>query len=70
MAVVLTTVEVDLARRSVVLTGTVANMNEVFGAELLLFLSQAGVFRGRVATLSIPVKWGTVPVVAGEATSR
>ncbi len=52
----LTVVEIDLARRSVVLAGTVANMNEAFGAELLLFQSPNGTFRGRVGTLSIPAK--------------
>lgn len=50
----LTIVEVDLARRSIVLAGTVANMNEAFATELLLFQSPEGVFRGRVGTLYIP----------------
>jgi kumamolisin len=50
----LTVVEVNLARRSVVLSGTVADMNEAFGTELLLFQSQDGVYRGRVGTLTIP----------------
>jgi len=50
----LTVVEVDLARRSIVLVGTVANMNEAFATELLLYQSPDGLFRGRVGTLYIP----------------
>lgn len=50
----LTIVEINLARRSVVMAGTVANMNEAFATELLLFQSPRGLFRGRVGTLYIP----------------
>src|SRR5690349_772256 len=50
----LTVVEVNLARRSIVLSGTVANMNEAFATELLLFQNPDGLFRGRVGTLYIP----------------
>jgi len=50
----LTVVEIDLARRSVVLAGTVANMNEAFGIDLLLFQSPGGVYRGRVGMIYIP----------------
>src|SRR5690349_19942389 len=50
----LTVVDVNLALRSIVLAGTVANMNESFATELLLFQSPEGVFRGRVGTLYIP----------------
>ncbi len=50
----LTVIEVDLARRSIVLAGTVANMNEAFATELLLFQSPNGLFRGRVGMLYIP----------------
>jgi kumamolisin len=46
---------VDLARRRVVLSGTVANMNEAFGTELRLYQSPDGVFRGRTGSLSVPV---------------
>lgn len=52
----LTIVEVDLARRSILLAGTVADMNEAFGTELLLFQSPDGIFRGRVGVLSIPAE--------------
>jgi kumamolisin len=50
----LTVVEISLARRSVVLSGTIANMNEAFGTELLLIQSPDGLFRGRVGMLYIP----------------
>lgn len=50
----LTVVQVSLARRSVVLAGTVANMNEAFTTELLIFQSPLGSFRGRVGTLYVP----------------
>src|SRR5215469_6843146 len=50
----LTVMQVDLARRTVVLAGTVANMNEAFGTELLVFQSPHGSFRGRVGMLHIP----------------
>lgn len=51
----LTVGEVDLARRTIVLAGTVANMNEAFATELFLFQTPAGMFRGRVGHLYIPV---------------
>lgn len=50
----LTVVEVDLARRSVVLAGTVANMNEAFGTQILLFQTSEGIFRGRTGELYVP----------------
>jgi len=58
----LTVVEVDLARRSIVLAGTVANMNEAFATELLLFQSPMGIFRGRVGTLYIPANLANIIV--------
>jgi kumamolisin len=58
----LTVVQVDLARRSIVLSGTVANMNEAFATELLLFQSPEGMFRGRVGTLYIPRTLGDIVV--------
>ena len=58
----LTVVEVDLARRSIILSGTVANMNEAFATELLLFQSPRGVFRGRVGVLAIPVNLADIIV--------
>lgn len=50
----LTVGDVDLARRSIMVIGTVANMNEAFGTQLRLFQSPDGVFRGRTGVLSIP----------------
>jgi len=50
----LTVMEVDLARRTVVLSGTVANMSEAFATELQLFQNNDGIFRGRVGTLYVP----------------
>ena len=50
----LTVAEIDLARRSILLAGTVANMNEAFATELLLFQSPDGLYRGRVGVLYIP----------------
>jgi kumamolisin len=50
----LTVVEVDLARRSVVLSGAVANMNEAFGTQIRLFQAPGGIFRGRTGDLYVP----------------
>jgi kumamolisin len=59
----LTVVQVDLPRRSVALAGTVANMNEAFSTELLLFQGPQGMFRGRVGTLYVPA--GLAGIVVG-----
>ena len=50
----LTVGEIDLARRSIVLTGTVAKMNEAFGTQLRLYQSPEGFYRGRTGHLLIP----------------
>jgi kumamolisin len=50
----LTVLEVDLARRSVMLSGTVANMNEAFGTQLRLYRCPHGTFRSRTGSLFIP----------------
>ncbi|MDQ1474486.1 MAG: kumamolisin [Bryobacterales bacterium] len=52
----LTVGEIDLARRSVVLSGTVANMGEAFGTQLRLFQSPEGVVRGRTGALFVPAE--------------
>ena len=52
----LTVGEVNIARRSIELVGTVANMNEAFGTNLRLFQSPQGMFRGRVGALFIPAE--------------
>ena len=59
----LTVVQVSLARRSMVLAGTVANMNEAFATELLLFQGPQGLYRGRVGTLYVPA--GLENVIVG-----
>lgn len=50
----LTVVEVHQARRSMVLSGTIANMNEAFGTQIQLYQSPAGIFRGRTGELTVP----------------
>ena len=50
----LTVGEIDLARRSILLTGTAANMSEAFGTTLRLYQSADGVFRGREGQLYLP----------------
>jgi kumamolisin len=50
----LTVVSTDLARRSVGLSGTVAQMTRAFGAELKLYRENNRTFRGRTGSLSIP----------------
>ncbi|HTS64732.1 MAG TPA: S53 family peptidase [Candidatus Acidoferrales bacterium] len=50
----LTVVEVDLARRSILLSGSVGDMGEAFGTELMMFQGPEGMFRGRVGTLTVP----------------
>ena len=52
----LTMGEIDLARRSVVLSGTVANMGEAFGTQLRLFQSPDGLVRARTGMLFVPVE--------------
>ena len=50
----LTVIEVNLGRRSVVLSGTVANMNEAFGTRIQLYQAPGGIFRGRAGELFVP----------------
>ena len=53
----LTVLHVDLARRAVLLSGTMANMAEAFGTDLQnirIFESPTGIFRGRVGMLYVP----------------
>ena len=58
----LTVVQVDLARRSITLSGTVADMNEAFGTELRLFQSPDGLYRGRTGGLSVPSNLGDIVI--------
>jgi kumamolisin len=50
----LTVGSVDLARRAVVLSGSVASMNEAFGTQLKLYQSQHGTYRARTGELFVP----------------
>ncbi len=50
----LTVTSVDLARRTIVLTGTIAAMNEAFGTALKLYQCEHGVYRGRSGPLYPP----------------
>ncbi len=54
----LTVADVSLVRRSIVLIGTVANMNLAFGTQLQMIPSDTGVFRGRVGLLYVPADLG------------
>lgn len=45
---------IDIGRRSMVLSGTVAKMNEAFGTVLEIFTSPRGTFRGRTGRLFVP----------------
>ncbi|HEV2690399.1 MAG TPA: S53 family peptidase, partial [Bryobacteraceae bacterium] len=46
--------EIDLARRVVVLAGTVAKFSNAFDVELLRYQHSGGEYRGRTGTVSIP----------------
>ena len=54
----LTMGDVSLVRRSIVLIGTVANMNKAFGTQLQMMASESGVFRGRSGQLFVPADLG------------
>jgi kumamolisin len=62
----LTVDDVDLARRTVSLTGSVANMGEAFSTQLLLMMSPDGLVRARTGALFVPVEIsGIVTAVLG-----
>jgi kumamolisin len=50
----LTIGSVDLARRAVVLSGSVASMNEAFGTQLKLYQGRHGTYRARTGELFLP----------------
>ena len=50
----LTVGQIDLSRRSIMLRGTVAKVNEAFGTQLRVFQSPDGTYRGRTGVLYIP----------------
>jgi len=55
--------EADLARRAVVLEGTVAALEAAFGATLQLYRVGGQTFRGRTGSMSVPAALG--PIVRG-----
>ncbi len=55
--------EADLARRAVVLEGTIADLSAAFGAMLQFYKIDGQTFRGRTGTMSVPASLG--PVVHG-----
>src|SRR5262249_24547566 len=62
----LTVGSVDLARRAVVVSGSVASMNEAFGTQLKLYQGQHGTYRGRAGDLFVPTALqGIVEAVLG-----
>ena len=62
----LTVVQEDAARRTVVLSGTVASFNEAFGVELKRFEHAAGSYRGRTGPVRLPDELrGVVEAVLG-----
>src|SRR5690349_8126400 len=48
-------VEIDLGRRTVVVGGTIAAMNEAFGTSLALYQADDGMYRGRTGSLYLPM---------------
>jgi kumamolisin len=62
----LTVGEVNLAKGSVMLSGSVANLSKAFGVELLNYDSPAGPYRGRTGPVNIPTELdGVVTSVLG-----
>lgn len=59
----LTVIETDLGRRSVSLSGTVANISEAFATQMSVFQSPEGFFRGRTGLLYVPSD--LAPLVVG-----
>jgi kumamolisin len=56
----LTVVSSDVARRTVVLSGTLANLTKAFGATVKLYQQGNRTFRGRSGTLAIPSDLGSI----------
>src|SRR6516162_1143999 len=62
----LVVVEEDAARRTVVLSGTVAQFNDAFGVDLQTFEHPGGTYRGRTGTVHLPDELhGVVTAVLG-----
>jgi kumamolisin len=56
----LTVVSSDLARRSVVLSGTIGALADAFGAELKSYSMNGATFRGREGALTMPASLGSI----------
>ena len=56
----LTVKETSAARRTVILSGTVAAMNKAFGVELKQYEHGAGKYRGRTGAVHLPAELNTV----------
>jgi kumamolisin len=52
--------EADLARRSVVLEGTLGDLSAAFGARMFLYRAAGSVYRGRTGSLTVPVDLGDI----------
>jgi kumamolisin len=62
----LVVVQMDAARRTIVLAGTVAQFNDAFGVELQQFEHEGGTYRGRTGPIQVPAELaGTVEAVLG-----
>ena len=50
----------SVARRSVILSGTVVDFNRAFGVELKIYAYPRGTYRGRTGSVQIPAKLASV----------
>ena len=50
----------ELARRTVMLSGTVSNLQKAFGVELKEYSHPKGNFRGRVGTIQVPTEYADI----------
>src|SRR5215471_10232458 len=50
----------ELARRTVVVSGTVSNLQKAFGVELKEYSHPGGNFRGRVGSLTVPSDYADI----------
>ena len=50
----------DLARRSMLLAGTVGNFEAAFGTQLHQYSYPEGTYRGRTGTVTVPASLGDV----------
>ncbi|HXN49473.1 MAG TPA: protease pro-enzyme activation domain-containing protein, partial [Bryobacteraceae bacterium] len=50
----------ELARRTIMLSGTVSNLQKAFNVELKEYKHPKGNFRGRVGTVSVPTEYANI----------